>query len=190
MPSVKPGDDFDRFANGKWQDTYQLKDYESDYGSFDMLNDQSEIAVRDIIEELAKRTDLAPGSDEQKIRDYYASYMDQAARDAAGIKPLQPVLDRITRDRVDDRPHRRLRSRRTSKAPMHPSASAWPWIARIPTATSSAWASAASACPTRTTTSTRTRASSPSARPTSRTSPRCSVSPASTAPMPRSAPRR
>jgi len=94
--SVKPGDDFDRFANGKWQDTYQLKDYESDYGSFDMLNDQSELAVREIIEELAKRTDLAPGSDEQKIRDYYASYMDQDARDAAGIKPLQPVLDRIT----------------------------------------------------------------------------------------------
>ncbi len=94
--AVRPGDDFDRYANGKWQDTYQLKDYESDYGSFDMLNDQSEIAVRDIIDELAKRTDLAPGSDEQKIRDYYNSYMDLGARDAAGIKPLQPVFDRIT----------------------------------------------------------------------------------------------
>jgi len=46
--SVKPGDDFDRFANGKWQDTYQLKDYESDFGSFDALNDQSEIAVKAI----------------------------------------------------------------------------------------------------------------------------------------------
>ena len=29
------------------------------------------------------------------MRDYYASYMDQAARDAAGIKPLQPLLDKI-----------------------------------------------------------------------------------------------
>jgi putative endopeptidase len=94
--SVKPGDGFDRFANGHWQDTYQLKDYESDYGSFDALNDQSEVDVHAIIDELAKRTDLAPGSDEQKIRDYYASYMDQAARDAAGIKPLQPLLDRIS----------------------------------------------------------------------------------------------
>jgi predicted metalloendopeptidase len=94
--SVKPGDDFDRFANGHWQSTYQLKDYESDYGSFDALNDQSEADVRAIIEELARRTDLAPGSDEQKIRDYYASYMDQAARDAAGIKPLQPLLDSIS----------------------------------------------------------------------------------------------
>jgi putative endopeptidase len=92
--SVKPGDDFDRFANGRWKDTYQLKDYESDYGSFDALNDQSEIAVKAIIDEIAARTDLAPGSDEQKIRDYYASYMNQAARDAAGITPLKPVLDR------------------------------------------------------------------------------------------------
>jgi putative endopeptidase len=93
--SARPGDDFDRYANGKWEDAYQLKDYESDYGSFDMLNDQSEIAVQAIIQELAARTDLKPGSDEQKIRDYYASYMDQAARDAAGIQPLQPVLDGI-----------------------------------------------------------------------------------------------
>jgi putative endopeptidase len=93
--SVKPGDDFDRFANGKWKDTYVLKDYESDFGSFDALNDEAEARVREIITELAARKDLKPGSDEQKIRDYYASYMDQAARDAAGIKPLQPLLDSI-----------------------------------------------------------------------------------------------
>ena len=95
--SVKPGDDFDRYANGHWRDTYQLKDYESDFGSFDWLNDQAEAHVRTIIEDLAKRTDLAPGSDEQKIRDYYASYMNQQARDAAGIKPLQPLLNRIAK---------------------------------------------------------------------------------------------
>ena len=93
--AVKPGDDFDRYANGHWEDSYQLKDYESDYGSFDMLNDKAEEDVRAIIDELAASTDLAPGSDEQKVRDYYASYMNQAARDAAGIKPLQPLLDRI-----------------------------------------------------------------------------------------------
>jgi putative endopeptidase len=96
-PAVKPGDDFDRFANGHWKDTYQLKDYESDFGSFDALNDQAEAEVRAIIEELAQRTDLAPGSDEQKIRDYYASYMDQAARDRKGIKPLRPLLRSIQR---------------------------------------------------------------------------------------------
>ena len=93
--SIKPGDDFDRYANGHWESTYQLKDYESDYGSFDTLADLAEIQQHEIVEDLQKRTDLAPGSKEQKLRDFYASYMDLAARDKAGIAPIQPILDRI-----------------------------------------------------------------------------------------------
>jgi putative endopeptidase len=99
---VKPGDDFDRYANGQWKDTYQLKDYQSDFGSFDFLYERSEEQVNAIIKEIAGRKDLAPGSDEQKVRDLYASYMDQAARDARGIAPLQPVLDEIAA--IDDMP--------------------------------------------------------------------------------------
>ena len=92
---VKPGDDFARHANGHWLDTYVLKDYEISYGSFDTLSDQAEAQVKQIVQGLQARTDLKPGSDEQKVRDYYASYMDQAARDAAGIKPIAPMLARI-----------------------------------------------------------------------------------------------
>ena len=92
---VKPGDDFNRYASGQWLDSYQLKDYETNYGSFNMLRDQSEAQVRAIIQELQARRDLAPGSDAQKVRDYYASYMDRDARDAAGLEPLLPVLQRI-----------------------------------------------------------------------------------------------
>jgi putative endopeptidase len=93
--AVRPGDDFNRYANGHWFDGYQLKDYETRYGSFNFLSDQAEEQARTIIEELQKRGDLAPGSNEQKVRDFYASYMDGAARDAAGIAPLRPVLDKI-----------------------------------------------------------------------------------------------
>jgi putative endopeptidase len=99
---VKPGDDFDRYANGTWKDTYQLKDYQSDFGSFDFLYERSEEQVNDIIKQIAGRKDLAPGSDEQKVRDLYASYMDQAARDAKGIAAIQPVLDEIAA--IDDLP--------------------------------------------------------------------------------------
>ena len=99
---VKPGDDFNRFVNGKWLDTYQLKDYETSYGSFNMLRDRSEAQVHAIIEELQQRKDLAAGSEAQKVRDYYASYMDRTTRDAAGIKPLQPVLDRIAKISTKD----------------------------------------------------------------------------------------
>ena len=93
--AARPGDDFARYANGHWFDTYQLKDYETRYGSFNTLADRAELQTREIIEGLQARRDLAPGSDEQKIRDFYASYMDTAARDAADIAPLRPVLDRI-----------------------------------------------------------------------------------------------
>jgi putative endopeptidase len=93
--SVKPGDDFNRFANGRWFDAYQLKDYESRYGSFNELSDRAEEQTRAIIEALTTRPDIKPGSNEQKVRDFYASYMNAATRDAAGIKPLQPILGRI-----------------------------------------------------------------------------------------------
>jgi len=93
--SVKPGDDFNRYVSGAWLKSYQLKDYETSFGSFNALRDRSEEQVHGLIEELAARTDLAPGSNNQKVRDFYASYMDRDARDAKGIAPLKPVLGRI-----------------------------------------------------------------------------------------------
>lgn len=93
--SVRPGDDFNRFANGSWYDNFELRDYQTRFGSFNELSDRAELQVRTIIEELQQRDDLAPGSNEQKIRDFYASYMDVAARDAAGIEPIRPILERI-----------------------------------------------------------------------------------------------
>ncbi len=93
--SVKPGDDFNSYVSGAWLKTYELKDYETSYGSFNQLRDRSEEQVHGLIEDLQGRTDLASGSNGQKVRDYYASYMGRTARDAAGIAPLQPVLKRI-----------------------------------------------------------------------------------------------
>lgn len=92
--AVKAGDDFDRYANGVWFDGYQLKDYETRYGSFTTLSDQAEIDVREIVEAMAAQ-DAEAGSDAQKVRDLYRSYMNREARDAAGIEPLRPLLDEI-----------------------------------------------------------------------------------------------
>ncbi|MEO5629107.1 MAG: M13 family metallopeptidase N-terminal domain-containing protein, partial [Thermomonas sp.] len=93
--AVKPGDDFNRYASGHWLDTYQLKDDETSFGSFRALRDVSEVQTRQIFDGIAKRKDLKPGSNEQKVRDYYNSFMDRDARNAAGIAPLKPVLDKI-----------------------------------------------------------------------------------------------
>ena len=64
--AVKPGDDFNRYASGKWLDSYQLKDYETSFGSFNALRDRAEEQVHALIEELGKRGDLKAGS---KVRE-------------------------------------------------------------------------------------------------------------------------
>lgn len=92
--SVKPGDDFNRYANGAWYDQYELKPDEQRYGAFVELRYRSEERIKTIIEELAAG-DPAPGTLEQKVGDYFSSYLDVETRTARGLEPLQPDLDRI-----------------------------------------------------------------------------------------------
>src|SRR6185369_4528067 len=93
-PDVKAGDDFFAHANGKWYDTFVIPEDRASYGIFTTLDELSQQRVREIIEQAASSHE-AEGSPEQKIGDFYASYMDQAAIDAAGLKPIQEDLDRI-----------------------------------------------------------------------------------------------
>src|SRR5690606_4358905 len=100
--SVRPGDDFFHYANGTWMDTFEIPADRIRWGAFDILRDQSDQQVRALIEELAAGSH-APGSPEQKVGDFYASWMDTAAADARGIAPLEPDLDRIAAiSTVDD----------------------------------------------------------------------------------------
>ncbi len=89
--SVRPGDDFFRYANGRWLDSFELPDDRSDYGSFSVLSDRSDERVRTIIEDLADM-EPAAGSIEQKINDYFQSYMDTDRLNELGISPLQSGL--------------------------------------------------------------------------------------------------
>ncbi|MCH7345939.1 M13 family metallopeptidase [Pelomonas sp. CA6] len=91
----RPQDDLFRAANGHWLDRTEIPADKSSYGTFIQLRDQSDARVRRIIEELAAKKPKA-GSVEQKIGQYYAAYMDTAAIDKAGLKPVQPWLDSIS----------------------------------------------------------------------------------------------
>ncbi len=92
--SVKPGDDFFRYANGTWLKTYKLKPDQVRYGSFNILRDKSEERVKAIIDELAAG-DHKPGSIEQKIADYFASFMDVERLNELGITPIADDLKAI-----------------------------------------------------------------------------------------------
>ena len=91
---TKPGDDFFRYANGGWLDTFELPASRSSYGSFTVLSDRSDQRVRGIIEDLSQ-TEPPQGSMEQKISDYYLSYMDIDTLNDRGIGPLQDGLSRL-----------------------------------------------------------------------------------------------
>ena len=90
-PSVRPGDDFFQYANGLWMDTFELPADRSTYGSFNALGDRSDQRVRTIIDDLTS-IEPAAGSIEQKISDYYLSYMNIDILNDRGISPLLPGL--------------------------------------------------------------------------------------------------
>ena len=93
-PSVRPGDDFFVYANGKWLSTFEIPADKSSYGAFVKLADDTEVQVREIID-AAAAMQAPTGSVEQKVGDYYASFMDEAAIEAAGLEPIKPALERI-----------------------------------------------------------------------------------------------
>ena len=91
---TKAGDDFFRYANGRWLDTFELPASRSSYGSFTVLSDRSDQRVRGIIEDLSQ-AEPPQGSIEQKISDYYLSYMNINTLNERGIGPLQDGLSRL-----------------------------------------------------------------------------------------------
>ena len=93
--TVRPGDSFMRFANGSALDAMQIPSDRTSYGSFALLRELSDNRVKAMIEGLVARTDLVPGSDEQKIADAYRSYMDEDRIEALDDQPLQPYLAAI-----------------------------------------------------------------------------------------------
>lgn len=92
--SVAPGDDFYKFVNGTWDKNTKIPDDRASWGGFAILRDLSDQRTRIVIEQSAQ-TKAAPGSATQKVGDYYASFMDEAAIEAKGITPLKPQLDEI-----------------------------------------------------------------------------------------------
>jgi len=91
---IKPGDNFQEYVNGTWLRTHKIPSDKSSYGVFDLLYDKSQEDVKEIIEAAAK-TNSKIGSDEQKIGDFYASYINTKERDNKGMAPLKPLFGKI-----------------------------------------------------------------------------------------------
>jgi putative endopeptidase len=94
--SIRPQDDLFRHVNGKWIDRTAIPDDKARYGSFYLLAEEAEKAVRDIIVEAQT---AAPGTEERKFGDLYASFLDEERIEKLGATPLKTLLAEV--DAVD-----------------------------------------------------------------------------------------
>ena len=99
--SVAPGDDFFLYANGTWLKETEIPADGSRWGTFNILIEQSTQRVKAVLEAAAAGS-AAAGSEERKVGDFYASYLDEDAVEARGLEPLRPQLAAIAklRDRA------------------------------------------------------------------------------------------
>lgn len=102
-PNTKPGVDFFRYANGGWLDKHPIPPEYSRFGAFEQLIERNNDLLHAILDECAAAKTPARGSVQQLVGDFYAAGMDEAAVEAAGVKPLQPEFDRIAalKDRAE-----------------------------------------------------------------------------------------
>ena len=87
--SIRPQDDLFRHVNGKWIERTEIPSDKARYGSFYLLAEEAEKAVRDIIIE-SQSAD--PGTEGRKVGDLYASFLDEARIQALGAEPIAEAI--------------------------------------------------------------------------------------------------
>jgi putative endopeptidase len=92
--AVAPGDDFHRYVNGRWLDTFIMPADKARYGVFDALRERSVEEVHEIVAELAE-LESEEGSLERKVGEYFSTWMDLQRLNQLGAAPLQPHLEKI-----------------------------------------------------------------------------------------------
>ncbi len=93
--TVKPGDDFFLFANGKWFREHPIPASEQSNGLWQLIQDTINAQVLDICVSAAAMNNAEPGSNKQKIGDFYHSGMDSVALNRDGLQPLRADFERI-----------------------------------------------------------------------------------------------
>lgn len=93
--SYSPKDDFYKYCNGKWLKTTKIPESDSRWGSFNEINEGVLENVKKILLAAEANKAAVPGSNEQKLRDFYMVAMDSAKADKEGLKPIQGELSKI-----------------------------------------------------------------------------------------------
>jgi putative endopeptidase len=100
--SVKPGDDFFKYVNGKWAASTQIPPDKTGYGAFQMLGDLSEARLHGMLDKWAADKTLKPGSDEAKVAAIYRTFLDEKKIEALDAKPIEKYLKEIEKAKTQE----------------------------------------------------------------------------------------
>ena len=92
--TVRPQDDFYNYVNGTWAKTAKIPADKPTWGSFHILREKTDENCLLILDNLLKEN-FAQGTEGQKIKDLYESFIDWKKRDAEGLKPIEGLLTKI-----------------------------------------------------------------------------------------------
>jgi len=98
--TVSPTEDFFRYVNGTWLDENPIPEDETNWGSFGALRKKTNEDVLNILKEAMDDPTIEAGSDQAKAVYLFKSIMDTTSRDASGIEPLLPYMEKI--DAIQD----------------------------------------------------------------------------------------
>lgn len=92
--TLRPGDNFFRYVNGKWYDSVPIPASQAGVGAYMFMNYPQRIRLQGILDSISQSKNPA-GSAAQKVGDFYASGMDSITIEKRGYKPLKPLLAKI-----------------------------------------------------------------------------------------------
>jgi putative endopeptidase len=91
---IRPQDDLFHHVNERWIERTAIPSDKSSYGTFQILDEAAERAVRAIVEE----SQSAPvGGELRKFGDLYTSFLDEARIEELGAQPLRGRLELVAR---------------------------------------------------------------------------------------------
>lgn len=93
--SVRAQDDFYYHVNGNWLKKTEIPADKSNYGSFTALYDDSQKALRTVLENAVQNASMEQSDDERKLAGFYSSYLDETAREELALAPLKPYLEPV-----------------------------------------------------------------------------------------------
>ncbi|MBL0056343.1 MAG: M13 family metallopeptidase [Chitinophagaceae bacterium] len=92
--TVRPGEDFFDYANGGWIKSNPIPGEQSSWGIGYLVIEENLKRLRELSEKAAS-SNAAKGSNDQKIGDFWTLAMDSAKIEADGLKPIQPLLEKV-----------------------------------------------------------------------------------------------